>query len=583
MTQEENKDLENIKESFIKINGENIGTVILKKTSDYSKEKYDLLKNGINNNELWEDKLKEYLDILKSLNKVNFSKISKEDLSDIIKYLNVSFMEYYISNININAPDLADEGGQTQYAQKLSSYIVSLQIQEIQKIGYKEFLFNTLPTSFIYYIDKEKLNLIRDVIIDNCINDIEKAKQPDYKFTKKQEDNIYLSLQTDLISYTFLKQCDKAKELYLNNKEYYDKLHKIRQEIDKTFNALSNKINKANDRLLREKVQETKNKKSDITREKVNNKITTNYQILDNRLHKKLNEIENAINQPVNLQLLGKNKDTIIYIELNIPKQDIFGIHLTPFDILVFNLAFNLYEAGNKQLTPELIYKEFLGKTPSKIGNEIYNEIEKSLKKLIITRLKLNLTPEVISKLKPDEDTIKRLSCVDYALPMIESEIEYTNGKIKKGYIYKNEPIYFTVCKLIKQIKTIDRKLLALDTGGSLTKERILIRQYLSTEYERIKSTKATDKTKKNRTENKILYSSLFDKCELFKDIDEKINNTTDEKTLKNLQANKRTYKKRYIEEIIDIIIYWKKNNFIKTFNEYPKDKKIKQGIEITL
>lgn len=582
MTQEENKDIENIKESFIKINGENIGTIILKKHSDYSKEKYDLLKNGINNNELWEDKLKEYLDILKSLNKVNFSKISKEDLSDIIKYLNVSFMEYYISNININAPDLADEGGQTTYAQKLSSYIVSLQLQEIQKIGYKEFLFNTPPTSFIYYIDKDKLDLMRDVAI-TCIKNIEKAKQPDYKFTKKQEDKIYLSLQTDLISYTFLKQCDKAKELYLNNKEYYDKLHKIRQEIDKTFNELSNKINVANDRLLREKVQETKNKNNDINREKVNNKITTNYQLLDNRLHKKLNEIENAIDQPVNLQLLGKKKDTIINVELNIADTDIFGNHLNYFDILVINQAFNLYEIGNKQLTPELIYKEFLGKTPSKIGNDIYREIEKSLKKLIITRLKLNLTPEVINKLKPDEDTIKRLSIVDYALPMIESEIEYTNGKIKKGYIYKSEPIYFTLCKLIKQIKTIDRKLLAIDTGGSLTKERMLIRQYLSTEYERIKSTKANDKNKKDKTASKILYSSLFDKCELFKDIDEKINNTTDEKTLKNLQANKRTYKKRYIEEIIDIMIYWKKNKFIKGYNEYPKDKKIKQGIEITL
>ena len=55
MTQEENKDLEDIKESFIKINGEDIGAIFLNKL-DPEQLKYDFINNIANT--------KEYMDII---------------------------------------------------------------------------------------------------------------------------------------------------------------------------------------------------------------------------------------------------------------------------------------------------------------------------------------------------------------------------------------------------------------------------------------------------------------------------------------------------------------------------------------
>ena len=107
-------------------------------------------------------------------------------------------------------------------------------------------------------------------------------------------------------------------------------------------------------------------------------------------LFRSLSDIENQTDQAVDMMLSsGKERGKVktpVVLNIDIAETNIYGNRLDTWDTFILDTAFNLYEVGNRHLTPELIYKEMTGKTPNNIGKDIKDNIEKSINKLILTR-----------------------------------------------------------------------------------------------------------------------------------------------------------------------------------------------------
>ena len=514
----------------------------------------------------------DYLKLLEIKLEEDISNCSGEQVLALITDNNVAFFQYYATKIQPNLFDLFNEETQTTYALKVLNYLMELQQVEIDKIGYKEFSnldLDNEDSNFTRYFSIQTLKILQEDI-KNSFND--KTKKPNLDTIKE---NVYNSLFTETMNKEQEKIDTRIKEEVKNNYEFYKNRHNKFLRIKELLQALKEKYeNRLNE------IAES-NKISNSEKELYKNIITDNFQIIDNRLHKNLAYIESNIEQPVDLKLVNEKekgiKTTPVNILLDISDISLYGNYLDEFDLSILDIAFNLYQAGNRHLTPELVYKEFTGKTPNNIGKELYKSILNSIYKLSSTKIRIIIADETKKALKWDNELVKRLSYIEDALPLRQIEIEYTNHTKKMCFMYySEEPIYFLFSRSIGQIKTLDRRLLALDTGSSLNKDRIIMRIYLAREFKRIESTIGT-----KLQNNKISYDSFFKKCGIFKALDEEIKNESDPNAIKKLKNKKKTYKNRYIKEVIkEVLEYWKKEGFIKDYKEYTS-KTNGRGIEL--
>lgn len=514
----------------------------------------------------------EYLEILE--NKVNedISEYTSEQVLELIKENNIAFFRYYATAIQPSLFDLYDKTAQTSYAMKILNYLMELQQVEIEKIGYKDFSELDLEkdtNNFDRYFSIQTLKLIQEDIKEP-INQDELDFSSFESISKYIQDLTYTKIMTNELEKIEKRLEEEVKSKRVFYKERHDKFLKIEKLLQKIKEKYEGRLN----------IIAEQNKISDSEKVLYKNIITDNFQIIDHRLQKNFSSIESNIEQPVDLKLVNKKnkkgiKSTPINVLLDIADTSLYGNYLDEFDLEVWDISFNLYQAGNKQLTPELIYKEFTGKTPNNMGSELYNSILKSLHKLSITRIKLTLAEETKKALNWDNELIEKISIIDYALPLREMEIEYTNHTKKMCFVYLSEPTYFLFSRSLGQIKTIDRELLALDTGSSLNRERVIIKSRLAKEFKRIESTIGTE-----LENNKISYESFFDKCGIFKELDKEIESTTDSDSIRKLKNKRKTYKNRYTEVIKEVLEYWKKEGFIKDYKEYIS-KKNGRGIEL--
>ena len=218
---------------------------------------YDLegVKKG---SDYWEEKADEYYNILKETLEQDISSTSKDELKELISNHNKQFLTLYIAGLQANALDLARESTRIGYANRLATSLADLQIQEINKIGVKKFLdldLSIKPYQFNYFMGLETLQKIQK----NCIATAEgidnyyKEKYPKDKYTIKwtktlTERNLKL-IYSDLRSIAFLEQQKHVEEIYKNDKKFYDKRHKKREEIDKLLEQISIKFKEHNDYL----------------------------------------------------------------------------------------------------------------------------------------------------------------------------------------------------------------------------------------------------------------------------------------------------------------------------------------------
>ena len=204
----------------------------------------------------WEKQADEYIKILKEKLKQDLSSTSKDELRELIGQHNKQFLTLYMAGIKANALDLADDNTRIGYANRLANSIADLQIQEINKVGAKEFFTLDLtekPYKMIYYIDVDKLSEVQK-IANRELDDIDSYYAKTYpkekytiKFTKDRAEVGLQIISDDIKSIALADQIKKVDKIYEDDKDFYDKRHKKRKEIDKLLDKIADKYKELND------------------------------------------------------------------------------------------------------------------------------------------------------------------------------------------------------------------------------------------------------------------------------------------------------------------------------------------------
>ena len=539
------------------------------------------------NGEHWEKMTDEYINILNNRLKQDLNNLSKDEFKKVLSDYYKEFRKHYIIGLKISAIDLADKNVRLEYAKRQTEIIANMQTQEINNIGLKKFCninLDETPYKFTYYTSIENLKLIQKHNINILKLIEEELKNPNKKTpskvsidTPKTNNKKRKPPHRQVLSYMetlILKDQQKVVDkMYEDSKDFYDKRHKKYLEIDKLIKKVIKKYKKYNT------ILEAKQSKSNSII-KVNNEVSKGYTFIDNRLQKELEKLQNNKEKPLDLKLdfqssykgKGHKKKPIhtpVVVKININGNiEIYGDKMSAWDKFILNRAFSLWQVNKTHLSPELIYKDFINKNvdATHMGADIYDSILTSIQKFRTSTISFIFEdPNTIKRLGLSDKEIKYIGVDRYILPLESNFVKHKNGKVNYTFTYMKdyEPQYFVLAEKIGQIKSADRKLIPIDTGFSMTTERILIIDYLASHIEYLKSTKNNPKYS-----DEISYERIFDKCDLLVGIDKKT-------------AKYRQYKKKYITDIKNYLTYHKTNNNIKDFTEYPIDKKRKQGIKI--
>lgn len=567
----------------------------------------EILENEepIFNNQYYDIYMEDYIKELETLKEQNLDNIrTKEQINKKIRELNISYLKKYFNFIKPNAIDLYDEDVRNRKALFNAERIVSIQCEEIKKYGYTSFLnvdLDKLDRPFLYYMELETLKKVQMQLKD-FQKDLDSFSLK--KLIKQINiDNQDLNLKLEIIGIEIIGNLEKKdiQDIKDNIVEYFLYLLLLFQEIKEHYIRVNNDLKLNNELYLKRhnnlkniqnlvkdlsfrynKIYNDIDNKNIVEPIKANNNIPTGYTLIENRLHKELEQLLDKTENPLDLKLdyqptykgKGHRKKTIstpviVSIDIN-DNMDIQDKRFNAFDKFVINRAFSLWQVNKTHLSPELIYKDFINKDVdiTQMGTDIYNAILESIEKFRTSTISFIFQdPATIKRLGLSTDEIEFIGKNRYILPLDKSFIKYKNGRIKYDYTYMGdyEPQYFILAEKIGQIKTANRKLIPTKTGFNMTKERMLIIDYLTHYIEFLKSTK--DNKKYN---NDLGYDKILKKCDLLINIEEGT-------------PKYRQYKKKYLDDIKNILDQYKKDKIIKDYIEYPTDKKIKKGIKIKL
>ncbi len=204
----------------------------------------------------------------------------------------------------------------------------------------------------------------------------------------------------------------------------------------------------------------------------------------------------------INTSKDGSNPDQLIYISLISDDLDInISKNLTPFDKRCYIAAAALYNAGNAVISTTQLYY-MMGGQRKNPNAEDKRKIEESLLKMGTTRIFIDNEQEI--KFAKNYVHFK----YDASLLPFERTSAYINGKYTDSaiHLFREPPLISFAKEHNNQITTIPRKLLA--SPQNKTDENLRIEDYL---IERI----AHIKNPKFPTQNKTLYSTIFEACNI--------------------------------------------------------------------
>lgn len=195
------------------------------------------LENIKKGQDYWDIQAKEYISRLKERDKIDINTLSKQQITDLIVENNRDYILSYFLGTKANTLDLADSQIRHIHALRIAESIRELQIREIKKIGYKEFLKTSV------YDLKDKINIIVHIdaledIRKDIINVIDILKLENDK-TKQSVAESLLRQQIDKME--LLYQTRILESQYNEDKEFYDKRHNTIEQIDKLLNKISKK------------------------------------------------------------------------------------------------------------------------------------------------------------------------------------------------------------------------------------------------------------------------------------------------------------------------------------------------------
>jgi|HigsolmetaGSP11D_1036233.scaffolds.fasta_scaffold00512_7 hypothetical protein len=222
----------------------------------------------------------------------------------------------------------------------------------------------------------------------------------------------------------------------------------------------------------------------------------------------------------------------------------------TAYDRAVHNAVCTLYEAGNTAFTPEMVYRAMNGLTNTeRVSPQSVGAVTRSIEKSRSTKLTIEYTEEARRR---NPDIIK--TTIDDMLLSVQKITVTIPGckEPKDAYQFNSKPILYQYSQSIGKVITIPIKL--LKTGERTTEDVIVLREYLLRRIEGMKSKKQS---------NEILYTELYQALGL--------DSPDKHKALKIREHAK------------DLLHWWRKEDYIKNYIDFPEDKKIKKGLRIIL
>lgn len=350
-------------------------------------------------------------------------------------------------------------------------------------------------------------------------------------------------------------------------KEDYNKLNKKDKNI---IDAFINEIKdlKAHDILITPKEdisginEELKNKVKEIVNgikspnngisltDKLSNVIAKGQVIADGNTHK-VKILENngkAVVSQLSLNLDDFTKDNKIALSRE----------LTRYDEAVFNACISLFETNRDEeqttafITPNMIYRAMTGSKNKLTVEKSVNKIMKSVRKMSMTRIRIELQEETpyyksLGQLTETRNTKGYLE--GYLLPTTILSAVLSGVHVENAIKILDTPVLYLYAKTKKHIMTYPIEVLNLPVRQD--ENTIKLTQYLLRQINAIKNKSIS---------NNILYESLYNEI-----------NTTDKRQ-----------KQRNRTKIISILEYWKGIDFIKDYQENKKGQ-VYQSITIIL
>jgi len=212
---------------------------------------------------------------------------------------------------------------------------------------------------------------------------------------------------------------------------------------------------------------------------------------------------------------------------------------LEPFDKAVHAAVGSLYDAGNEYMTPQMIFKVQSGNKKSKITENNFHEISKSVQKCIDTKIELDASAEAAAY------GFDKAKATYYGQLLMADRMKIVelNGEVVEAIHVYRKPILYEYAEMKNQVARIDLSL--LDTPLNKTNEVLILQDYLLRRISAMKNPKSKlDKT--------ILYKTIFEQIKIEAETDGAL----------------RKKKTKIRSQVRDMLDYWKEHNFIKNYTE---------------
>ena len=319
------------------------------------------LEGAKRGNEYWEEKTDEYIKTLEEINSLDISSFNRDKLKEVIVKHNKTFIVEYIMGIKANALDLASESTRLGYASRLADTLTDLQLQEIQKVGIKDFLeldLSNKPTTLNYYIDIEILKQVQEKAKTE-FNDLEEKYKNALKTINKTANELIHSLIGSEILVNLLDtQQKKVYEIYIENKDFYDKRHEKRNKIQQLTNEISQKLKEQNAYLNTPRYRALDVDNSDVleqmqSQSKDIEKVKINTSLLGNKLFTN-KELETGTPYKFSYKERNNNEDITTSITIYDSKSNIIKLSKTNRDIN--DAVGSLLDSGVRFITLKQLY-----------------------------------------------------------------------------------------------------------------------------------------------------------------------------------------------------------------------------------
>jgi len=328
------------------------------------------------------------------------SKLDNIDALNVaIKQFNEFFDFHYLQGFSLKVKDLLDNDIKKKSIQNYTSSYTQVQVSDIEKIGIKEWLNSDLDTiqDFNFNLDKDILKDIQ-IKLNNFISNLG---------DDASDDTIIQKQLYDLIYDANLKRFTNEIDTYIDaDKDYYKKVHKLYQEIDKKIinivNWFKNKLNDLNSNY-------------DITKFKSNNDVCSK---LDPIAKTIFNGKNYAIDEIINTKNNYNDKSYSAWFSIkasDLSNMDIIeqlkakGIKINHFDKKIIDDIDLLIDENKGNITNDA---NLVALTPKMIARKVYNKEQPTKKQQQEIEYRLNYLNNIYLFFVKDDktaDTIDKL------------------------------------------------------------------------------------------------------------------------------------------------------------------------------